>query len=59
MLLQGRQLPKLRNYIDKKHDKDLLKWWAHFKESRGEFEEAMEYFKRSGDDGSMVRLLHH
>ena len=46
----------LEQYVKKKKDAALGKWWAQYVESLGGLEEACEYYESAGDWLSVVRL---
>ena len=56
MLFKRNQLDKLKDYVDSKQDKGILKWWAQYQESIGNIHESIEYYKKADDKLNLVRL---
>ena len=51
------QMSQLQSYVDSKGDNELLKWWAQFAESNGQFDKALQYYERANDHLAIVRVL--
>lgn len=47
---------ELDKYISNKNDEKLFKWWAQYMESLGEMETALQYYEKSKDFLSLVRV---
>jgi len=59
MLFQVELIDDLKKYIDSSDDKELFAWWGQYCESEGNFEEAIQYYRQSGDNFPLVRNLCH
>lgn len=57
MLWKNGLVDRLKHYVDQSGHKEALKWWAQFQESQGQLEAAVNYYKRSEDYGSVVRIF--
>lgn len=57
MLYKMGKMELLKKYVDNSNDNDALIWWAHFEESQGHFDRAIEAYKRAKDYLSLVRVL--
>ena len=57
MLFDMGQMEKLQAYVDGQADPELYRWWAQFSESKGDFANAVEYYKRAKDHLAVVRVL--
>ena len=55
-LVDPSRLDDLEGYISRTADPELLKWWAAYCESVGDFDKAGAYYRRAGDSLSRVRL---
>ncbi|XP_053814088.1 intraflagellar transport protein 140 homolog isoform X4 [Vidua chalybeata] len=49
-------LQALENYINKRKDKSLWKWWAQYLESQSDMESALKYYALAQDYFSLVRV---
>jgi len=47
MLYDSQQLDDLEAYINAGDDKELLKWWAQYSESKGQFDKAVKFYQRA------------
>ena len=56
MLFDNQMYNELEEYVQAKDEKELWKFLAKYKESRGENDEALKYYQKSEDNGSIVRL---
>eukprot|EP01022_Parablepharisma_sp_SALTPOND_P012321 TRINITY_DN1578_c0_g1_i1.p1 TRINITY_DN1578_c0_g1~~TRINITY_DN1578_c0_g1_i1.p1 ORF type:complete len:1534 (-),score=207.16 TRINITY_DN1578_c0_g1_i1:2494-7095(-) len=56
MLWSHGKLDKLEEYIKKKRDPQLYRWWAQYLESKGNTDEAVKFYKLSNDDASLARI---
>eukprot|EP00873_Tetraselmis_striata_P011387 jgi/Tetstr1/431651/TSEL_021180.t1 len=57
MLFESNQIEELQSYIKGSQDPELIKWWARYNESLGEYEEARKQYEAAGDYLAVVRLL--
>ena len=55
-LLFDSNIAELEAYVHRSDDKELMKWWAQFCESKGHFEQAVEFYNRAEDALSLVRV---
>ncbi|KAI8812149.1 hypothetical protein BJ742DRAFT_706226 [Cladochytrium replicatum] len=55
MLLETNEL-ELEKYIQSTSDKSLLRWWAQYTESAGNYEESLKYYDLAGDVLATVRV---
>ncbi len=46
----------LEDYVHRSADKDLLKWWAAYLESKGKYDKARRYYSKANDFLSLVRI---
>ena len=53
MLFDAQQMSQLQTYVDSSKDNELLKWWAQFAESNGQFDKALQYYERAKDHHAM------
>ena len=56
MMHENNMFTELEEYVIAKDEKELWQFFAKFKESRGEIEEAQKYYGKSNDNGSIVRI---
>ena len=56
MLYDSQHLDELEAYINAGDDKELLKWWAQYCESKGQFDKAMKFYQRAGDVLALCRV---
>ena len=56
MLYDNQMYPELEEYVRTKDEKELWKFFAKYKESKGEIEEAQKYYQKADDNGSLVRI---
>jgi len=56
MLFDRQRLGDLEEYIGRSNDSDLLKWWAGYCESLGQYDKARHFYQRAGDQFSLVRI---
>ncbi len=47
---------QLEQYVKRKQDKHLYKWWAQYLESLNELTAASQYYQLAGDYLSLVRI---
>ncbi|KAI9137959.1 hypothetical protein BKA69DRAFT_835376 [Paraphysoderma sedebokerense] len=47
---------ELEKYVKNRDDKDLMKWWAQYLESKGNYDDAIQYYESAGDTLSVVRI---
>jgi len=45
MLFEQQKLQELESYISDSEDKELLKWWAAYCESTGDYDKARNYYR--------------
>jgi len=57
MLFDAQQMSQLQSYVDSSQDNELLRWWAQFAESNGQFDKALQYYERAADHLAIVRVL--
>jgi len=57
MLFDAEQTSKLQEYVDRKDDAALSKWWAQYCESNGAFDKALDYYQHAKDHLATVRIL--
>jgi len=57
MLYKNGMFPRLEQFIEEKQEPDLFKWWAQYKESKNDIEEALNYYQKAEDNASLVRLF--
>ena len=56
MLYDNSMFTELEEYVLAKDEKELWQFYAKFKESRGETEDAQKYYTKANDNGSIVRI---
>jgi intraflagellar transport protein 140 len=56
MLYDNSMFTELEEYVLAKDEKELWQFFAKFKESRGEIDEAQKYYQKANDNGSIVRI---
>ena len=49
-------MPELEDYVHRSADKELLKWWAAYLESKGRYDKAKKYYSKANDFLSLVRI---
>ncbi|CAK6964174.1 intraflagellar transport protein 140 homolog isoform X1 [Scomber scombrus] len=54
-MLQDDQL-SLENYVNKKKDKNIYKWWAQYLESQSDMDSALRFYECAQDYLSLVRV---
>ena len=47
----------LEKYVKKSQNKELLIWWAQYRESCSDFDTAMQFYAAAGDVHSQVRIF--
>ena len=47
---------ELEDYVHRSADKELLKWWAAYLESKGRYDKARKYYSKANDFLSLVRI---
>jgi intraflagellar transport protein 140 len=56
MLFSLGKMENLEDYVHKSSDSILLKWWAAYLESVDRLDKAKRYYKKAGDNLSLVRI---
>ena len=56
MLFNMGLMGDLEDYVHRSADKDLLKWWAAYLESKGRYDKARKYYSKANDFLSLVRI---
>lgn len=57
MLHSNLRFQDLERYIINKKDPKLFSWFAQLKESKGDIQDALTYYEKAEDLGSMIRVL--
>lgn len=57
MLYKNGMFQRLEQFIEERQEPELFKWWAQYKESKNDIEEALNYYQRAEDNASLVRLF--
>eukprot|EP00753_Platysulcus_tardus_P003573 PLAT12468.31.p1 GENE.PLAT12468.31~~PLAT12468.31.p1 ORF type:complete len:1453 (-),score=862.37 PLAT12468.31:92-4450(-) len=57
MLFNGGTEDELEAYVNRKADKKLFAWWAGYCESLPDYERALYYHRKAGDQLGVVRVL--
>jgi intraflagellar transport protein 140 len=50
------RVDELEEYVMRSNDSQLLRWWAQFSESNGEFDKAKNFYEKAGDYLNLVRI---
>ena len=56
MLWNCNRIDILEDYINKKNDHQLFKWWGRYLESKNDMKEAVRYYTLAKDNASLTRI---
>lgn len=59
MLLHSGQIDALKKRVESSQKQELKLWWAHYLESQGDLDTALEAYSAADDQGARARLLCH
>lgn len=57
LLFAGGRRDALRAFVERSTKPDVLDWWAKLCESTQDYTEAIDYYKKAGNDQALVRVL--
>ncbi len=56
MLYDSQKLEDLKQYITESNEPELIKWWAQHCESKGDYEQALQFYSRAEETLALVRV---